>query len=183
MVWACSLEDKTSPVSSALYNLHPWYWNSLLYGENSVHFLQLMPFTIFQFFVPPGTHYCWVSRGSMEWEVCPTLLHMATHDQQWESNPRPSDLISTWQQAPKVSGFLKLSPFFSPFLSRSYIIAVCIRGSTMGNTSSLQPRITHCSVCKITIATAIVHDIKHMLHQPPDVALITVHHGKKHTCP
>ena len=25
-------------------------------GDNSTHFLQLMPFTIFQFFVPPGTH-------------------------------------------------------------------------------------------------------------------------------
>ena len=39
------------PVSSALHNLHPWDWYSLLYGlvsssENSVHFLQLMPFTI-----------------------------------------------------------------------------------------------------------------------------------------
>ena len=36
---------------SRLHNLHPWYWNSLLYGlissgENSAHFLQLLPFTI-----------------------------------------------------------------------------------------------------------------------------------------
>ena len=43
------------PMSSVDYNLHPWYWNSLLYrlissGENSVHFLQLMPFTIFSSF-------------------------------------------------------------------------------------------------------------------------------------
>ena len=35
---------------SRLHNLHPRYWNSLLYslissGENSAHFLQLMPFT------------------------------------------------------------------------------------------------------------------------------------------
>ena len=56
---------------SRLYNLQPWYCNSLLYGlissgENSAHFLQLMPRTIFQFFIPPGTHYCWVSRGSMQ---------------------------------------------------------------------------------------------------------------------
>ena len=36
---------------SRLHNLHPWYWNSHLYrlissGENSSHFLQLLPFTI-----------------------------------------------------------------------------------------------------------------------------------------
>ena len=29
------------------------------------------------FFVPPGTHYCWVDRGGMIWEACPTSLHMA----------------------------------------------------------------------------------------------------------
>ena len=39
---------------SRLHNLQAWYWNSLLYGhissgENSVHFLQLMPFTTLQF--------------------------------------------------------------------------------------------------------------------------------------
>ena len=26
----------------------------------------------------PGTHYGWVGRGSVEYEVCPTLLHMAS---------------------------------------------------------------------------------------------------------
>ena len=26
----------------------------------------------------PGTHYGWVYRGSVEYEVCPTLLHMAS---------------------------------------------------------------------------------------------------------
>ena len=25
----------------------------------------------------PGTHYCWADRGSVEYEACPTLLHMA----------------------------------------------------------------------------------------------------------
>ena len=55
---------------SGLYKLHPWYWNSLLYGlissgESSAHFLQLMPFTIFPVFIPPGTHHCWVDRGGM----------------------------------------------------------------------------------------------------------------------
>ena len=66
---------------SRLYNLHPWYWNSLLYSlisswKNSAHFLQPMSFTSFQFFVSPGTYHCWVGRGSMEWEVCLTLLQM-----------------------------------------------------------------------------------------------------------
>ena len=40
--------------------------------------VNLMPFTIVQFFIPPGTHHCWVGRGSMEQEVCPTLLHMTS---------------------------------------------------------------------------------------------------------
>ena len=26
----------------------------------------------------PGTHFGWVDRGSVEYEVCPTLLHMAS---------------------------------------------------------------------------------------------------------
>ena len=25
-----------------------------------------------------STHYCWVHRGSVEWEVCPTLLHVTS---------------------------------------------------------------------------------------------------------
>ena len=36
---------------------------SHLPGENAAHFLQLEPFTIFRL-VPPGTHYCWVDRGT-----------------------------------------------------------------------------------------------------------------------
>ena len=47
----------------------------------------------------PGTHYGWVDRGSMEYEVYPTLLHMAS-----TGNPRPSDLesnaLSTGPHAP-----------------------------------------------------------------------------------
>ena len=43
----------------------------------------------------------WVDRGSVEYEVCTTLLHMANTE---ESNPRPSDLesnaLSTGQHAP-----------------------------------------------------------------------------------
>ena len=31
----------------------------------------------FSFLVPPGTHYCWVDRGGVIWEACPTPLHMS----------------------------------------------------------------------------------------------------------
>ena len=49
---------------SRLYNLRPWYWNSLLCGliSSGENFLQLIPFTIFLVFVPTGTHHCWVDR-------------------------------------------------------------------------------------------------------------------------
>ena len=30
-----------------------------------------------QLLISPGTHCCWVDRGTMGWEVCPTLLHMS----------------------------------------------------------------------------------------------------------
>ena len=49
----------------------------------------------------PGTHYGWVGRGSVEYEVLPDT---STHGQHWESNPRFSDLecnaISTRPHAP-----------------------------------------------------------------------------------
>ena len=55
-------------------------------GENSAHFLQLMPFTILQFTfhqsVTSGTHHCWVGRDSVEWEVSPTLLHKTSSGNQ-----------------------------------------------------------------------------------------------------
>ena len=38
---------------------------------------------------PPGTHYGWEDRGSVEYQVHPTLLLMAS-----TGNPRPSDLES-----------------------------------------------------------------------------------------
>ena len=104
---------------------------SLLYGlissgENSVHFLQLMPFTIFNFFVLPGTHYYiyWVGRGSMEWEVCPTLLHMTM--EQWESNARPSDFnsntLSTWPHAPIYTLIMKETLTVQPLY---YMMKLC----------------------------------------------------------
>ena len=49
-----------------------------------------------------GTHYGWVDRGSVEYEVCPTLLHMAS-----TGNRTPdllifwSNALSTWPRAPK----------------------------------------------------------------------------------
>ena len=33
----------------------------------------------FSFLVPPGTHHCWVDRGSVIWEAYPTPLHMTGH--------------------------------------------------------------------------------------------------------
>ena len=51
-------------------------WSHLLWGEfsafstaNAIHYSQ--------FFVPPGTHHCWVDRDGMRWEACSTSLHMA----------------------------------------------------------------------------------------------------------
>ena len=48
------LSDSDIPLISADLNLHPWHWNSHLYGftssgENSAHFLQLIPFKILHF--------------------------------------------------------------------------------------------------------------------------------------
>ena len=37
------------------------------------------------FFVPLGTHHCWVSRGSMEWKVCLTLLRMTSSGNQTQA--------------------------------------------------------------------------------------------------
>ena len=39
--------------------------------------LQLSQSLQFNFLVPPGTHHCWVDRGGVIWEACPTPLHMA----------------------------------------------------------------------------------------------------------
>ena len=70
---------------SRLHNLHPWYWNSLLYslisyGKNLaffVHFAAAYNQSLqFSFLVPPSTNHCKVGRGSMLWEARPTL-HMA----------------------------------------------------------------------------------------------------------
>ena len=108
-----------------------------IWGDTA-HFLQLMPFTIFQFFIPPRTPIpsaeitlpvlCIMTRGIAGSQVTlcgectyPSLLggqrqygmrslpNTSTHDQQWESNPRPSDLesntLSTGPHAPSSWGW------------------------------------------------------------------------------
>ena len=48
----------------------PFTFPGISRGENSAH----------QLLISPGTHYCWVDRGTMGWEVCPTLPHMSNSD-------------------------------------------------------------------------------------------------------
>ena len=43
-------------------------------------------------FCAPGTHYDWKARVSMELKSLPD---MSTHEQEWESNPRPLILSPT----------------------------------------------------------------------------------------
>ena len=51
----------------------------LLWGEFSV-FSAANAIHNSSFLVPPGTYHCWVERGGMIWEACPTPLHMdGTH--------------------------------------------------------------------------------------------------------
>ena len=72
-------------------------------GENSAHFLQLMPFTIFLIF--RSTRYPLLLGGQRQYGMR-NLPDTSIYDQQWESNPRPSDLmsnaLSTWPHAPKL---------------------------------------------------------------------------------
>ena len=42
-----------------------------------------------RFLIPPGTHHCWVGSCSMEWEICPTFLHMT---RSWNRTP---DLLTS----------------------------------------------------------------------------------------
>ena len=63
------------------YNLQPWYWNSLLYGlisseENSVHFLQLMPFTMFQF----SLHKTELTANEAVWRGNWVILYIIVHN-------------------------------------------------------------------------------------------------------
>ena len=54
----------------------------LLWGEFSICALCCCSYSQslqFSFLVSPGTHHCWVDRGSVIWEACPTPLHMTGH--------------------------------------------------------------------------------------------------------
>ena len=45
---------------------------------------QLCLYLLIQHFIcAPGTHYCWVGQGNVEYKVCPNI---STHDQYWELN-------------------------------------------------------------------------------------------------
>ena len=137
---------------SRLYNLHPWYWNSLFYGlissgensvhsgENSVHFLQLMPFTIFHFFLFHQEPITAGWAGSMEWEVCLTLLHMTTSS----GNRAPEPLI--------------LSPYPIHWTTCSYVAA-------SWSTCSCDPTSTPAAICfRLSWCSEVVSD----WHRSPD---------------
>ena len=62
-----------------MYNWHLWYWNSLLqyhllWGEFSICALCCSYSQSLQF---SFRAFCWVDRGGMICEACPTPLHMA----------------------------------------------------------------------------------------------------------
>ena len=74
------------PLSSANFTIYAPRIGTLLYGfissrENSAfaHFAAAIAnhYNLFSFRVPPGTHHCWVDKGSVIWEACLTPLHMA----------------------------------------------------------------------------------------------------------
>ena len=61
---------------TCLESRYPRYTCSLavLFAVGAYGILQLL---IQPWLCALGTHYGWVDRGSVEYEVCPTLLHMA----------------------------------------------------------------------------------------------------------
>ena len=54
----------------------PLIRSHLLWGEFSI-FSAANTIHNSPYFVRPGTHHCWIDRGGMIWEACPTLLHTA----------------------------------------------------------------------------------------------------------
>ena len=70
-------QDMPPPELSGLYNLHPWYLNTLFCSlissrENSAfgHFTTATANHYnLAFFVPPDTHHCWVGRHFYTWPV------------------------------------------------------------------------------------------------------------------
>ena len=64
--WVLTLKGNgTESVISALCT-QPFAFPGISRVDNLAH----------QLLISSGTHDCWVDRGTMGWEVCPTLLHM-----------------------------------------------------------------------------------------------------------
>ena len=77
------------------------FTQSHLPGEKAAQFAAAVAIHSVSIFIPPGTHYCWVDRGSVDFELAQgfhTWLALQ------ESNPRPLDLrsnaLTSWQRAP-----------------------------------------------------------------------------------
>ena len=68
------LSLQLAPLVLKLSHIQP----HLLWGEFSICSLccSCNQSLQFSFLVPPGTHHCWVDRGSMIRKACPTSLHM-----------------------------------------------------------------------------------------------------------
>ena len=65
----------------------------------------------------PGTHYGWVDRGSVEYEVCPTLLHMAS------TGNRTPDLLILSPTPYPLGHVLPILTIATSHLSRIYNLA------------------------------------------------------------
>ena len=82
-----SVYSLKSPLSSADLQFTPLVLelfliqSHLLWGEFSIcaHCCSYSQSLQFSFLVPPGTYHCWVDRGGVIWEACPTPLHMTGH--------------------------------------------------------------------------------------------------------
>ena len=115
---------------------------SLVYlGENSAH----------QLLISPGTHYCWVYRGTMGWEVCPTILHL--------SNSAP--FLPPWVLPPWVNHVLILA--LPPYLH-------CHHQSNMINyyLATISPNTV--DVCLATSQTRLTFALPPMSRTPCPVA-------------
>ena len=117
---------------SRLYNLHPWYWNSLLYGlifyENSGTPGEFSAFSaataIHNVPILRSTMYPSLLCGQKQYGMR-SLSDTSKHDRQWESNPRPSDLESnalyTWPHVALLALVASLSLCKIQFCIQSYM--------------------------------------------------------------
>ena len=87
------LESRYIQVTHVLQTLpSPWQWAVGAYGS-----LQL---SIQPWICAPGTHYGWVDPGRVEYEVCLTLLHIASTGNGTPDFDLESSALSTWPHAP-----------------------------------------------------------------------------------